>query len=208
MERASLLTVLVTAVIAAAGYVAKLAIDTSHEWRVKRQIERASLYRLRSLLIASRVAFRVQRQQADRLAANLRQTKPQFPTDNQGLEHLLSQAHAQLSPDEVDHHAVIRGYTEHALFPINGAMLEWLRSDVEHRIELGKAGNELALAVLLNSLDSHLQLWLAKYHAWIPTHPEHALVYLADEELHGVGFPTGIDSALDAVVGAQGKPTP
>ena len=35
-------------------------------------------------------------------------------------------------------------------------------------------------------------LWHAKYEAWIPNHPEHALVYMADEKHHGLGFPGAI----------------
>ena len=39
-------------------------------------------------------------------------------------------------------------------------------------------------------------MWLAKYEAWIPGHPEHALVYVNDEQKHGVGFPRELDAAL------------
>jgi len=45
------------------------------------------------------------------------------------------------------------------------------------------------LAVFLAQLEAHLVLWVAKYEAWISDQPEHALVFLADEEKHGVGFP-------------------
>jgi hypothetical protein len=46
----------------------------------------------------------------------------------------------------------------------------------------------------------HLRLWHAKYEAWIPGHPRHALVYLADEEQHGIGFPGGLDQVVDEVL--------
>lgn len=56
------------------------------------------------------------------------------------------------------------------------------------------------LSELLNQLDAHLLLWLAKYEGWIPNRPDHALVYLADEEEHGLGFPNGIEETLAAVL--------
>jgi hypothetical protein len=52
----------------------------------------------------------------------------------------------------------------------------------------------------LRTLESHLRLWEAKYQEWIPEHPEHALVYLADEEAHGIGFPKNIDTLVDELL--------
>ena len=65
---------------------------------------------------------------------------------------------------------------------------------------VGKTGKAAELALLLNRLDEHVILWLAKYEAWLPDQPAHALVYLDDEERHGVGFPRGLDDAVDAVL--------
>jgi hypothetical protein len=84
-------------------------------------------------------------------------------------------------------------------------MLEWLRSDTHYRIPLGKKGPDAELAVFLERLEAHLLLWMAKYHAWIEDRPEHALVYLADEQEHGLGFPQGIEEAIDAVLVRHGK---
>lgn len=51
----------------------------------------------------------------------------------------------------------------------------------------------------LNLLASHLMLWHAKYEAWIPSNNKHALLYMEDEEEHGLGFPHGVD---DIIAGA------
>jgi hypothetical protein len=201
----ALAALLVPAVIAAVGYVAKLSIEVWQKWRATKRVNWASLHRLRALLQASHAAFVTQREQAGKLAEKVRQTKPQLASA-EGLEHLFSSAHAQFTPDEADLHTIVRGYTEHALLPINEALLEWLRLD-EHRISVGKTGKELTLAVLLNSLDVHLQLWRAKYRAWIPDRREHALVYMDDEQRHGAVFPHGIEDALDAVLGTAPRPT-
>ena len=45
-------------------------------------------------------------------------------------------------------------------------------------------------------LQTHLILWNAKYDIWITDHPERALVYMVDEQAHGIGFPSGIDEAV------------
>ena len=58
----------------------------------------------------------------------------------------------------------------------------------------------------LNTLDAHLLLWLAKYETWIPEHPDNALVYLADEEQHGVPFPHGIEDTVGDVLVQRGDP--
>jgi hypothetical protein len=79
-------------------------------------------------------------------------------------------------------------------------------SELRSRVSRGKGEHEAKLAELLNQLDAHLVLWLAKYESWIPNRPDHALVYLADEQLHGLGFPQGLDDAFSYVL--VGKPSP
>ena len=66
---------------------------------------------------------------------------------------------------------------------------------------------EVRLAKLLNDLDCHLTLWLAKHDGWLPGRPDHALVYLVDEEKHGLGFPRGPDQAVEEVVSPSGDAT-
>jgi hypothetical protein len=58
-----------------------------------------------------------------------------------------------------------------------------------------------SLAHFLAQLEAHLILWVAKYEAWIPDHPQHALVFLADEERQGVGFPENGTVILAALLG-------
>ena len=74
------------------------------------------------------------------------------------------------------------------------------RNDVDHRVTRGKSDVAGTLAQQLNELDAHPWLWLAKYEAWIPNNPRHALVCLADEHEHGLGFPPGIDETLEQVL--------
>lgn len=191
------------ALIAALGYVGKLSVEGIRDWRRARAQRLARMLQLQALLRASRAAFLVQRDLADRLAAQLMTKHASDLPDHSGLERLFIGLHSRLDHDEAELHAVIRAYTEHALRPINQAIADWLRADIDNRTMRGKTEDEARLAQLLNQLDAHLLLWLAKYEGWIPNRPDHALVYLADEEQHGLGFPRGVDEAVDAVLAAQ-----
>lgn len=84
---------------------------------------------------------------------------------------------------------------------MNDKLLDWLRSD-EHFRGLSSSDHRYGeLAVYLPRLEVHLLLWRAKYEQWIPTSPDHCLVYLADEESHGVGFPHGGTALVAALLG-------
>ena len=93
-------------------------------------------------------------------------------------------------------HGLVREYTIGALKPLNRSMLDWLNGDTYYKLDSSGA----ALAAKLRTLEAHLILWLAKYDFWITNHPEHALVYMADENDHGVGFPVGIEDLVQAEV--------
>jgi hypothetical protein len=195
--------VLVGAVVAALGYVGKEGVQAIRGWRREREERRVRLNQLQSLLRASRTAFVVQCAQRDRLAARL---TARFSGDlprEPGYERLFTHFYERMDDEERDLHAVIRGYTEHALKAINKAMRAWLENDSEHRTTHGKAGIEADFADQLNQLDAHLLLWLAKYESWIPDRPDHALVYLADEGKHGLGFPAGIEDTLAKMLARQ-----
>jgi hypothetical protein len=85
-------------------------------------------------------------------------------------------------------------------------MSDWLRSDDLFRTKVVEIERKNQLAENLSALEIHLLLWQAKYEYWIPDHPEHALVYMADESEHGLGFPkrrrvkkNGVDVEVDGL---------
>jgi hypothetical protein len=118
----------------------------------------------------------------------------------QGYEDLLSTMYDKFTPEEKELHSMIRGITVYALKPINEAVSEWLDSDVDFRVQKRARGQRGELAEKLNTLAGHLLLWRAKYEIWIPNCPAHALVYLADEKAHGLGFPTGVEKLINHVI--------
>lgn len=190
----------VGALIAAGGYVARLFVREWMGWRRKREVRRARLLQLSSLLSATQYAFAIQAKHRDRLAALLCASHPSEARilEQDGYEELFSTLFNSLSPasEELELHALIRGLTMYALKPSNRAMSKWLAEDIDFRTQRCAQGYRGEVAAKLNLLASHLLSWHAKYEIWIPNHPEHALVYLEDEQDHGVGFPKGIEDLV------------
>lgn len=188
-------TAAIGAVLAAVGYVAKLVIELVTASRRERRGLRAALVRLGSLLRAARVAFEVQNELVDRLLKAIQQNHPEIVTDG-GYERSISRAFQALTDDEREMHAIVRGYTTNALRPTNEKLLEWVRGDTYFKARKRRGNLEKDLALKLAILEAHLLLWLAKYEAWIPNEPQHALVYLADEQEHGLRFPSSLDQTV------------
>jgi hypothetical protein len=191
---------LIAAVLAAIGFVAKEIVASVREWRREDAERRVLLYRLQALLEATKAGYSVQNELRNRLYTQMTARFPDDAAGHVGYERLFTHVYDRMSPEERDLHRLIRAYTEHVLQPLNAATREWLEADAEYRLSRGKTGAEATLCRQLNTLDAHLLLWLAKYKMWIPDRPEHALVYLADEEDHGVPFPTGIEATLTEVL--------
>jgi hypothetical protein len=190
-------TALIGAVIAALGYVSKLLIDAWTAWRHTRSARLSKLLKMSSLLHSSYTAFLIQREHVDRLWGMIQNNHPDHRADRPGFERHFTRLFDQFTPEEAELHGIIRSITEHTLHPLNQQMSEWLGADIDFRTARGAEGKRGQLANQLNLLDSHLLLWLAKYQAWIPADRRHALVYLADEERHGIGFPRGIEHLVD-----------
>jgi hypothetical protein len=196
-DSAPLTTALIGAVIAALGYVGKLAIDQFQAIRAARAARLASLAGLFTLLRASWVSFAIQNGHVQRLMDMLRARGVVQQVSPLGYEHTIAATFSSLNSEESDLHAIIRSITVHSLLPVNQALLDWVRQDIVFKGLSHSPGLAGDLARGLVHLHAHLSLWLSKYEAWIPGHPEHALVYMADEQEHGLGFPTGLDKLVD-----------
>ena len=180
---------LLAAVVAALGFVGKTITDLVLRLRADARDRKSRLTELYALLRAGDVAFAVQRELRKRLAEQLRQRLPETAKLPPGFDRLFAATFADMNDEERQLHLLIRTMTVHTFRPLNGSLLEWLRADRYFRA-VSPSNRRLGnLALFLAQLEAHLVLWVAKYEAWIPEHPEHALVFLADEERHGVGFP-------------------
>ncbi len=184
------------AVVAALGYVGKLTVETWQSIRNAQHARRARLVELQSLLRAGRVSFTIQNSHAQRLASMIRKEHAELVEEEKGYERIFSKAYNAFTPDEKELHAIIRSITVYSLRPTNQSLLDWLKHDTYFKAQKPSQGILGELAEKLAVLEAHIILWHAKYETWIPDVPEHALVYLADEEEHGIGFPSGIDEVV------------
>lgn len=194
---------LLAAFIAALGFVGKTTAELILQVRATARDRRSRLTELYALLRAGDAAYAAQRRLVKRLATQLRSRLPETSALPSGVDRLFAETYAVMNEEERRLHTLIRAITVHTFRPLNQSLLDWLRTDRYFRAtpplhrHLGK------LAVFLAQLEAHLVLWVAKYEAWISDQPEHALVFLADEEEHGVGFPKNGVFILARVLGHQ-----
>ncbi len=190
-------TPLIGAVIAALGYVSKLAIDGLSKWKTVRRERRAKLVALQSFLLASKTVFDIQNALVERLCREIHNAHP----DVDGTyDRILAAGYALLDERQKLEHGLIRNYTSNCLHPLNVEMINWLSADTYFK-GAGKKGKTKKLSSALQRLEAHLILWRAKYEFWIPSKPEHAIVYMADEEGHGISFPKGIEALVAEITG-------
>ena len=161
-----------------------------------------------------RVIFELQNDLTRALSREIAQNHPQASSPElagAGFEELFAHFYPNFTAAERNLHSIIRGQTINAMRSINTELSTWLSEDDFYKVFTGSGrGNgtqkRAQLAELLGDLEVHLRLWHAKYETWIIDHPEHALVYMADEERHGPGFPAGLDNLVAGLAGAAPSP--
>ena len=184
-----------TAALATLGYVGREIFDWVASVRTAKAVRQAKLVQLSSLLLATRVAFLVQNDHAKRLQELIKKNHADIPASSNGYEHFFASVFPKFTDGERELHDIIRAITVNTLRPTNQALLEWVRQDTVFK---GRRQGPIGLlARKLADLEAHLLLWHAKYEIWIPGKPHHALVYMADEQAHGLGFPSGIDEVVE-----------
>jgi len=167
------------ALIAAVAYLLKSIQAWVNDILEARRLRRAELVHLQALLRAARVGFLVQRKHAQDLFESIRE-RINLPPARASLEQIFSTQYESLTAQEKTRHSIIRAMTEHLLRPVNLSLLEWVRRDTYYGSQKGTR-----LAERLAWLELHLLMWHCKYETWIPDQPQHALVFLDDEDEHG-----------------------
>jgi hypothetical protein len=182
-------TAILTALVAVLGYFGKTIAEWTARVLANRRALKARLAELLALIRAGDAAFAVQTGVRDKLKKMIIERDPSFESKAESFDHLFATALPSLTPEERELFDVIRAYTVYTIKPLNDALLAWLSQDAEFKIGPAGKSPRAKLAAFLADLEAHLLLWRAKYNAWIPDHPERALVYLADESRHGTPFP-------------------
>jgi len=197
------------ALLAVLGYLGKLATDFILEWRKANRERRARLVQLLAMLRAGDVAMKIQCEIRNELADRIYARRPELGQLGLGYDRLFSRAFEDMRPEERRLHGLIRAYTVHTMKPLNDGILDWLRTDTHFRGISPRDHRFGRLSAYLQELEAHLLLWRAKYEDWIPDNPDRCLVYLADEDRHGVGFPRGGTKLIADLLGHDlppGKP--
>jgi hypothetical protein len=172
-------------------------------WRKRyesQQARQARLEKLQRLLDESGNLFRSQRAQAQRLFESIQRSQPEVINSGLSLDQVFSRAFAKLSSDELQLHTIIRGVTNTSLRRVNVEMADWLRADDWFKQPQPGSEHLSDLARRLQQLELHLNEWHAKLSSVFERDPTLALNYLADEQKHGTGFPTGIEDAVRRVL--------
>jgi len=179
------------------GYVYKPRAGKREKARRDREKQCDQLRALEVMLGESRTIFVDQNARARALMKRLRARLPDRVTPD-GFEANFRRLHADFDDDERELFDLLRGTTTSSLHSVNSRMRDWLQANMWAR----DAGNaELAdLPAELDHLQRHLDGWLDKYNAMVPQNPTVALVYMADEKKHGLGFPRDLDAALEAAL--------
>lgn len=193
----------VAAITAALGYVLKGFIEgrkekgalresERKEERARQESELAHLKHLASLLSLSDQIFGEQLDKAQRLENTLYENHPKEMNDlpdKYGYAQVFYDMFPHYTPEEAKLHAVIRATTESSLRSVNQDVGTWLKEDRVFKDISAPEGKRSQLAKMLRQLELHLSTWHATYEATIPKDEKWALVYVADEQQLGVGFP-------------------
>ncbi len=196
------------AVIAVLGWTGKQVLEWFFRLRAEQKSRRSRLLALLAIRRAAEAIWASQCKTRDKFVALVRSREEAFRGPTKPYDHLFSAAFPSMSPQEAELHEIVRSTTIHAIRPLNQATLQWLTSDADFRVHPHDESLMGRLAKYLTELEVHLVLWNAKFQAWIPDSPERALVYLADEQHHGVGFPLGGEDIIKAVLFQRGPRWP
>lgn len=186
---------LLGALISFFAYLYKSLVEWRKNIKEEKRKKMASLMEICSLVNSSYDVFKKQKELAMRLCRQIEQRIPNSLNLKDGFESFITAQYDHMNTEDRELHSIIRGYT-HAMFHLNTNMALWLQKDFTYRT--GSENDESkALAAILNRLESHLYLWIAKYNAWIPDNIKHSLVYLADEQYTGIEFPDIIELTIN-----------
>lgn len=181
------------------GFFAKYGWDY---FQAKKQVQKdriKKLETLKGLLVESGNLFVMQNKLLRRLVSTMSdRLKIQNP-DSIGYQSFICDHYEKMDEHERDMHSVIRGTTMNSMKIVNAEMLKWLKEDNEFKINSVKCIRDKfgeGVSDQLNQLELHLNLWHDKYAVWMESE-KHCVVYLDDDEKHGVGFPTGIENVIN-----------
>lgn len=187
------------------GFLVKYLWDYYNSRKQLKQERIRKLEDLKAMLEEGKNLFVMQNKLLRRLCNDVcERTKCDASYNANGYEHFLTRNYDVMTEDERDTHSVIRGTTMNSINIVNQELEKWIQADKEFKINSVKELRTIAFgaqfAKQLNQLELHLNLWRDKYNVWM-NNEKHCVVYLDDEERHGVGFPTDIEDMVNEALG-------
>jgi pimeloyl-ACP methyl ester carboxylesterase len=155
---------------------------------------------LSALLQESSRIFISQNDQAKRLLQMLRENHPGEVPEDVGYDEVFFRMYDRFNSDEATLQKIIRSTTINSQRRVNQAMSTWLKGNVTLKAPNQTNPQRARLSEQLRILELHLNQWHDKYEALIPDNQKRSLVYLADEERHGVGFPEGLEDLVNEII--------
>jgi hypothetical protein len=190
-----------TGFTALVGFFVKYGMDLFNSRNQLNNDRIRKLEDLKGMLEESKNLFIMQNKLVKRLVNEIR-TRLNLDENSvsNGYEHFLTENYDAMTEVEKDTHSVIRGTTMNSVNIVNEELQKWITSDKEFKINSVKKLRESEFGETfsdsLSQLELHLNLWRDKYTVWM-NNEKHCVVYLDDEERHGVSFPKGIEDLVD-----------
>lgn len=181
------------------GFFAKYGWDY---FQAKKRVQKERIRKLetlKGLLVESGNLFEMQNKLLRRLVSTMSERLKLENPSSIGFQTFICENYDKMDEHERDMHSVIRGTTMNSMKIVNTEMLKWLKEDTEFKINSVKYIRDTfgdSLVKQLSKLELHLNLWHDKYSVWMDSE-KHCVVYLDDDEKHGVGFPSGIELVID-----------
>ena len=191
-----LLRALISALFAAVGFFGRDIYMRSKQQGIDKAAELDRLKELSSLLDESYVIFVSQNNQVKRLRNMLLQNHGEKVPVDLSYDDIFYKMYDDFTQEEAELQSIIRSTTINSQRRVNQAMSKWLENDKSFK----NSTQHKQLAEMLNALGLHLNQWHDKYEAMIPNDKRRSLVYLADEDKHGIRFPQGIEKVVSEII--------
>jgi hypothetical protein len=201
-----LFSALVAAAISLLGFGLKELYDQRRRRREQHEQERraatesqrqaaGTLAEFQRLLADSTAIAATHFQLRDRLAATL--TQPQQPGEPHS--EWFARHYDTFLPPQLEIFQLLRAITANSMRIQNQLLLDWANRHSAFTL-FGRGPDEDAFDQQLSLLRTHLRTWRDKLEGGFETDPRQCLVYLADVNQLGVGFPKQLESATKALL--------
>jgi len=194
LELPSWITEMIAAVL---GFLARTIYDTIVN---KKKIRISTVNRLKefeNLLKIGQSIFHDQMILVRRLYKSLSDNHELFKN---GYSEGFLKSYDQMNEEQKEIFEFIRGITENSIYSLNDKLNQWADKNEMYTLTTKKSTIADEFDKDIHTLREHLQLWFAKYNSIFKNNPKYCLVFLGDENSHGVAFPQSIRDSVKKMI--------